>query len=129
MRVKICAKNTNSPERSIILNHNPHCHFLANARKSDCLCLMVNQTGTSLSILRDTDKNRNERVPEEKEHHLAEPESAVFSLSLLPVKHAGAASQAACCFIMTRLGAKRSQAWQISYKHKPNKSFYSFHHW
>lgn len=55
--------------------------------------------------------------------------AVVFSSSLLPVKQARAASRAACCFIMTRLGAKCNQAWQISYKHTPNKSFYSFHHW
>lgn len=43
---------------------------------------MLDQTGTRLSVLTDIDKNRNERVPEEKEHHLAEPESAGFSLFL-----------------------------------------------
>lgn len=66
--------------RNTIFNRKPH------PVPFPCKCEQVglpvsyveSDRGLRLSILKDTDKNRNERVPEEKEHHLAEPGSAGF---------------------------------------------------
>lgn len=101
--------------------------FLVNIREADCMPFMQKRTKKPT--------RRSEGYWHEEKWESDCGRGASFNrawgagLSRFFPQKASASALDACCFIMMRLWAKRSQAYQISSKHVLNKSFYSFHYW